>query len=177
MPTVISWLVVVLALACAWHFIYEAIVLPSLLQHTRFKLFALRDRLRALKAESPVQCADEPFHLLDNSLSWRMDNLPRLTIVYAQRLHRRIERDAALREQLESRARLLESCQLPEFVEIWKESNVLTTHALGINSGGWFIYLLPIAYVMAIWDGIQRLVRSVNVIPEEELTTLQACPA
>lgn len=165
---ILAWMIIGLAAAALWHFVFEAILLPTIRQEIQFKLFTLRDELRALKANEPEACGDEPFHLLDTSLSWRMDHLESITISFLKRTRDRLRGDSEFRTEVERRLAVLESCKLPEYVRIRQQSNALTLDIVTANSGGWIVYILPIAYTMFIWDKLKSAVRKVNAMPEQE---------
>lgn len=176
-PNITAWLIIALGIAAAWHAIIEVIVLPTVRQTVRFKLFALRDQLRALKAEHPDECEDEAFHMLDDSLSWRMDNLPRLAFRFVHDWTAKVKATPSLAKEVERRLAVLESCKLPDYVTIQSESNKLTLEAIAFNSIGWAIYLLPVVYAMTVWEKIATAARRVNVMPEDDVAALKLCPA
>ena len=176
-PNSIAWAIILLAGVALWHGIYELLILPTLRRSIRFKFFALRDRLRDFKVEHPQQCSDDTFHLLDGGLSWQMDNLPRLTFPLLHRVAELLKSNHELRSEVARRLTILNACKLPEYVSIRQEAAQLTMRTIGLNSGGWAVYLLPIAYPWIIIDTIRKRVSRLNALSSEEVDTLQACPA
>ena len=165
---IIAWALIGLAFASLWHFVYEAILLPSIRQNLRHKIFALRDRLRAFKAENPAQCSDETFGLMDEQLSWLIHNLPKITFSLVSQSERLLKRNAELRDEVAQRVKILKGCQLNEYVEIRKEAAELTMRTLAYNSGGWIVYLVPIVYPVLWWDKLSKRAQRATSLPVHE---------
>jgi hypothetical protein len=176
-PNIIAWAIIFLTVVVLWHGIYELLILPTLRRSIRFKLFALRDRLRDFKAEHSHQCPDEAFRLLDEALSWQTDNLPGLTFPLLHRVTELLKDNVELRSALARRLTILNSCKLHEYVDIRKEASQLTLRTIALNSGGWVIYLVPIVYPWMAWETFRKNVSRLNALPSDEVDTLKACPA
>lgn len=168
MDTLIAYAIYGLVFVAAFHFVYEAIILPSARLKHRFRLFALRDRLRTLKAENP-RIDDEAFHALDDAISWQMDHLHRLTISFMRKVGRLYESNPAFRDHVAERLAILDRCQLTEFKDIRKDLGDYFTQALTINAGAWFVYLVPIALCVVCLDKIKEKVRKTTALTNEEL--------
>jgi hypothetical protein len=165
----ISYILIAIGFIGLWHFVYEAILLPSMRQNLRFQVFALRDRLRTLKAEHPKQCEDAPFHMLDQSLSWQMNNLHKVTLLFLLETAKRKEHDKDFAEHVKKRIALAESCKLPEFVELLKLRQKLYEDTLALNSGGMFVYLVPVVIAAITWQKIRRYAKVWTGMSDHEL--------
>ncbi len=173
----LSYLIIGIGALSLWHLFYENVVVPSLRLDCRFKLFALRDRLRDLKFNSPIQCEDATFHMLDDSLSWQMDNLPKLNFVLLRKAELRTKAEPDFKKRVDDRCAILRNCQLPEYKKIQMEQAKLTLDMLVLNSGGWAIYLVPVAIVMFMWDGLKKktiLVSTVRTVDLDRMTVSSA---
>lgn len=176
-PNFIAWIIITLGALTLWHAVYELILLPSFRRSIRFRLFALRDRLREFKSEHSNQCSDEAFHLLDDMLSWQTDHLPRLTYQLLERSAALLRENSVLRDEVARRMQTLNSCKLEEYVSIRKESSQLVLRTMALNSGGWIVYLVPIVYSWIIGEKIFKSAQRLSAMPSEQVERLQGCPA
>jgi|SRR5580704_13209171 hypothetical protein len=173
----LSYVIIGLGAVALWHFIYEAVLLPSIRLNLRFKLFSLRDRLRNLKMECQENCPDDSFHLLDDSLSWQMDNLHKMTFSLLFDTIHLMKKEPALAQEMERREKIYTNCQIPEFIKIRNEQNVIAVHVVGSNSVGWLIYLLPIIFIGALWKRVSGWVKLMGDTPNTELDRISTCTA
>jgi hypothetical protein len=133
--------------------VYESILAPSERLKLRFELFELRDRLRALKVEHSEYLEDRHFHYLQDSLNSLICLLGRFDLATLSRIEVEIQRDPALRRRSEIRAAILDDCQFDELRAIRKTSVRIAAKALLINSGGWFVSIVPIFVGLALYLG------------------------
>jgi hypothetical protein len=176
------FLVVFLAFAL-WHFIYEAILAPSQRLKLRFDLFILRDRVRELKIENPHAFRDKHFHYLQDSINTLVALLARFDIATMERIESEMRKNPELQKCSEERIRTLDDCTLEEAKKIRYQTLRLAFVALALNSGGWFLYVVPPLTIGAIWFGLssyvssfKRRIKAVIAIPHSELNKVAPPP-
>jgi hypothetical protein len=164
-----SYLILVLVSLATIHFVYESIIAPSLRLSIRYDLFALRDQLRSLKIEHADQLDDKHFHYLQDSINSIILALPRIDAMTIAHVKNAIEKDAALKERLIARQKILDDCTIPELRGIRKKSIELSVVALGVNSGMWAIYVIPAMAVGGIYKSIERRIKALISLSEIDL--------
>jgi hypothetical protein len=166
---VLAYSIIGLGVVAVWHFIFELIILPSLRQQLKFKIFDLRDRLRTLKADHSTQCGNAAFHQLDDSLSWQIDNQHKLTFSLIHDTTAELKNNPDLHAKVEKRLADLNSCELPEYRSIREERNKLFTQALIANSLGWAIYLVPILFICMAMEKIVQTTKLWTGMSDREM--------
>ncbi len=159
-------LIVIAFYLAAFHLIYETILLPSFRHALRFRLFSIRDRLRMLKFEHGHQLDAEVFGYVDESVTWQMNSQHRMTLSLLIDLPKITEE---FRKDVDERLALMSRCQLPEFVQIRKDASETLMIAFVANFGAWFIYIVPIAFLVAFFGMIKEAMKKLLVMPERDL--------
>lgn len=95
------------------HFIYESILAPSWRLRLRFRLFALRDELRALKGECRGLLDDEHFAYLQDSINTMIAMLHRYDVAAVAAAELRYRRDPEFRRCVEIRTAILDHHSAP----------------------------------------------------------------
>jgi hypothetical protein len=67
-----------------------------------------------------------------------------------------VQRDPGLRRRSELRSATLDDCPVDELRRIRKASVRIAARALLINSGGWFVSVVPIFIGLALYLGLTR---------------------
>ena len=151
-----------------YHFIYESILLPSFRLNIRFRLFKLRDELRNLKIED--HDIDEfMYDHLEVSIN---DKIRLLHIINIQLLHtfsKDLKNNKSLAKKVSELTKRLEECQSEKMQRIRYKIMKYTTLALAVNSGGWFIYMIPIILGILLWNSIKALIKSTVFIPQKQI--------
>lgn len=132
------------------HFIYEGIVMPSIRLSIRHRFFALRDQLRDLKFEHGDDIGDYVFNMIDEGLSNNISNLHNINFYVIGKINNHIDADESLRSFIVGRMKLIEDCKVDEVKKITSKSRQYLLNAALVNSGAWFVYLLPIAIGLVI---------------------------
>lgn len=145
MITSTTWLIVLLFALALWHFVWDGIIVPSMLIRLRYQLFALRDRLRRLKIEQQDRLSDEIFHMLDGSINDLIDRLPHIDMIAAFKAEWRLREDPCAEDVIGARKAIVQQCGIAEVQDIENKCLALVQAAIGTNSGGWLPYLLPVA--------------------------------
>jgi len=173
--TILFLIVCMLAL---FHFYYQSVVAPTLILFLRFRLFALRDELRGIMIE---EAPDVPsaLYVVENSINTAIRILHSVTISGLLYADSQIRNHVELQRRIEERNDLIANCQIPKVKEIERQASTLVAGAFLANSGGWFIYLLPIALTWASFSGLFQLLKRILVIKESEFEVIvpEFCPA
>lgn len=139
---IIAWAILVLASLCLMHFIYEAIILPSLRLRLRFRLFALRDLARRLHISHSID--DHVFGLLDNGINGVLDRLHRINLEMFLVTTRAISEDPSLIKRAEKNQRAIRLCKNPAAQQIADECQQIVMCAFRANSGALIVHLMPL---------------------------------
>lgn len=167
--TILLYALIVFA---AFHFIYEGIIAPSLRFNLRFKLFGLRDDLRRLKVGKGGELSDEVFNVMQGVINNTITLLHRTNLDLIVRAEIDLEEDAALRKRVQKRRELLDACPLEEVQRIRKEAGTAMYRAVLINSGGWFVYIVPVFVLIGCASRVQSFVKASLTMPEYEVDRL-----
>lgn len=142
-------------IACLGVFIYQAIILPSIRLHYRYRIFELRDQLRRLVIEGRVREDDKAFQLLHDRLNVMCVSLHRIDLV------RVVQASTSLDE--EGRARVAHYVNVmtsaPEEVQrIYKHSLDVFMFTLSFNSLLFFVLAsLVLLFVVATKSSLRAL--------------------
>jgi hypothetical protein len=157
----------------AFHFVYESIVAPSLRMVLRHELFALRDRLRGVKATEGSKLEDQHFHYLQDSLNVQIRYLHVFDMWLLINMKMVEAKDGTVAKRIASRKRVLDDCSAGEAHEIRAESIRISLKILTVNSGGWFIYLVPVIFAMICYNSVRDLMKSLISMPEPDLDKMR----
>ena len=158
------WILVFLIALAVWHYVYENIVAPSVRMLLRNRVFMLRDKLRKIKM-TDSRLTDEVFTVLEESLNKSITYLHALKISRFVDFQTAFEHAKALRARIEKRREIVTSCAVPEVLEIDEDLATSLHVALGINSGGWMIWIIPILLAVGFWKRVGATLRKLNLIP------------
>ncbi len=138
-----AWMLVAVALLSAWHYVWDGIIAPSLRAEYRFKLFALRDRLRELKYQERIDV--DLFEFLEESINTTIRFLPSFSIASLAESRRMIEHDPELSRRIEERLNRVQQSSNPEIKSILLGIVDIGYRTLTANSGSWYAFLIPLA--------------------------------
>lgn len=169
-------LILIITVLTAAHFIYEAILLPTIRQSLRFRLFRARDELRMLKFEFPHQVSDSAFEYLDQAITMQMNYQHRLTVGLVATCELEYQRNPELSKLLKERLAKIERCELPAFKKMEQQS--LTCFVLALGANCLFLFA-PFVVLILISRALQRRITSVlkplSVLNESDLTKVSYC--
>jgi hypothetical protein len=154
------------------HFIYESILAPSWRLSLRYRLFALRDELRALKADCGVRLDDEHFAYLQTSIDTMIAMLHRYDVAAIAASELQYRRDPEFRRRVDVRAKMLEDCTLPQAQSIRRRSVELIARATAVNSGMLCAPLYPFAVMGIGFSTAQKLLRKIAALSRRELESV-----
>ena len=173
-------LIVIICVLALLHFVYDGIVAPSLRLRLRFRLFALRDRLRDVKFVEGDRVSDEVFLCLQNGINGATRLLSIFDVSTMVQASREIERDKEVAQRLAKREELLRWCPVEEVAEIRRQVGTTMFYALCVNSGAWFLFVAPIGVIVvcikSLLQWVKSLfltrVKSLFLISEEEVVKM-----
>ena len=157
-----TYLIFGLACAALCHFVYESILAPSIRLELRFELFRLRDEARLLKinnlssnAAGEPEFADEYYGYFQDSINALLCILYRYDLATIWTITDQVNRDEALRNRVEARARILDDCELPAVLSMRKRQLTIAAKALAVNSGPMLLLLLAPALALRGYKAVR----------------------
>lgn len=151
-----EYLIVVLFFAAVWHFVYQAIWLPTIHMKQRNRLFALRDRLRTYHFDHPDTGHERAFAIAQDGINNCIHSVEVLGLHFQIRIGRRYENDAVFRASVKERRQVLKDANCKEIDEVVDEANEALREIFVFNSGGWFVYVVPVAIGMIFYKRTAR---------------------
>jgi hypothetical protein len=147
-------------------FVYQAIILPSIRLHYRYRIFELRDQLRRLVIEEKVKECDKAFQLLHDRLNVMCASLHRFDLVRVIQASNSLDEDG--RARVANYVRVMESA--PEEVQkIYRESLTVVIFALTFNSLFAFIVASVCLLVVVVLKLTFRAVKKTSLHSVKEL--------
>lgn len=176
MITLIAWAIALITLLAILHYAYEGIMLPAIRLQLRYRLFALRDRVRHL---GEGQVDGEVFHYMQESTNNAIVVLPRFTVSLIVEGRKLLSNDPALRRRIEKRIQAVDQCPNDEIHKIRKEIEEVLLHALMWNCAGLLMYVIPWFYGVLAFKKVKEIILSIVSVPESESEKIVSlgCPA
>jgi hypothetical protein len=162
---VFFWIIIGVALC---HWIYEGIILPSLRLSLRYRLFALRDRLREVKLKNKEAVSDDVFRYLQGTINNGIVLLP-FTDFRVLGAAEAIEKDETLRNRIQKREAAITECQLSEIKEIVEEIGDIWWTAFISNTAAFAAYVVPLIFILHFWTQISGSIKKLVLVPEKEI--------
>lgn len=167
-------LIIFFLLSIGWHFVYEGILAPSLRLQCRFRLFELRDQLRAEREENGADFPDEVFLILDDMINVQLGSPVELTPSNLIFFRRALKNDPDLRAFIDERMRIVDNCPIDYVTSFRKRLTTLHTAVLGINVGGWAFYIIPLLVCWLLARLFQRFLYRSLFAPAESIASPSA---
>jgi len=167
-----SYLILLFFFFALYHLIYESIILPSVRLHYRNKLFSLRDEVRRLKLEELNETDKAALTLLHDGISTILNRVHLITIELQHEIEKEINEDKELNEMIKERYKILDQSTNKDVIRISYLLNTIVNRSILFNAGGWFIYIVPIAIVIFIFEKISDLAKQLILIPPTEVDRL-----
>lgn len=162
-------IIFILILLAAYHWIYEAIVMPNIRHEMRYRFFELRDRLRSLKIHDE-KLPSEVFQQVDYSINSSIKHLPYLSFSVLIEARKAFDGDEKLKNTISKKVDLIRSCENKDVIEISEENTRLTAISLFLNSGSWLIYLIPFIiigiFAREVHVKIKSFAQAISLTPE-----------
>lgn len=147
------------------HFSYENIIAPTLRIYQRNKLFALRDELRNVDFYALNKQDKQAFEYVENSLTNCIQNLPYMNIYSFTRYKHEYAENEHLRNTVKEKIDKITNCSISEIKNVFNDAGEVVYHTIWINSGMWFLYLIPIALILILCEIGIKLVKKMIVSP------------
>lgn len=154
------------------HFIYESVLAPSWRLSLRYRLFALRDEVRALKGDCRHLFDAEHYAYLQDSISTMIAMLHRYDVAAIAAAELRYRRDPEFRRRVDVRARILDNCNIPQAQSIRRRSIELIARATAVNSGMLCAPLYPFALMGIGLSVIHKRLRKLATLSTRELESV-----
>ena len=164
-----SYLLLFIVALVISHYIYEALIVPTLRLKIRFELFKLRDELRFLKIKNGHNFQNKHFTYLHDSINSAISMVPRFEIYTIATINMELKKNKTLDNRIKERLKVMDDCNIPEIVEIRRRTEMLALKALCVNSGMWVPYILPILLFSLLYQFIKSRVMSIVSIPKPDL--------
>jgi hypothetical protein len=168
--TILIWIIVGIAL---FQFVWYGIAAPPLRMALRYRLFAQRDRLRGMASAG---LSREVFDLMHNSVNSAIRFLPEFDLAAMFTVRNALRVDPELRAEIERRNAVLDSCPIKDVRDIKGEVTKTMMLGLAANSGGWLIWLIPIALTVAMIGTVYAIIDSALALPKGEADRLGLSP-
>jgi len=165
-------LFIILFSLALFHWAYETAVAPSVRLATRYRLFALRDQLRRFAAREGIQLDYPAIRILEESINCCIEYMPELNFGFVFAFRRRFASDSAFRKRVEHRENVLESYMDPDFRDLRREYARIFREIMLVNSGGWFVYLVPVAAGAVFWDTLRKMFLKLSVLMGDDYQVL-----
>lgn len=164
--------ILILAFLAIFHFVYEGIVAPSIRIHLRNRLFSLRDELRSLKVEGIDKQDEHAFWLVHEGINHLLNRLPNLTVERRVRLEVEYEINKELQASVKERMAIIMSCNNKAIKDVFGRTGSVIESAFLTNMGGWFVYILPIAFVFSSISKLSSLASELIATSERDTNWL-----
>lgn len=164
--------IIALSLITVIHFIYDGIILPSIRQHLRNKLFELRDELRWLKINGIGHADNQAFELVHDAINTLANRLPMLTLTVKESCRREIHNNSQLQQAIERRINVMKHCENAEIQRIYTDMNRIIDRAFIANAGGWLIYIVPIVILFGTLKKLVSISTEIAMMPSYYMNKL-----
>lgn len=164
-----STLIILFIILALWHFVYQAILLPSFRLKLRFKLFTLRDETRALKMKHQNDFSEETFRWLEGRINSIIANLRFIEFSTLYEANKFIKSDKKIEEKIRKRMSDIEDCKIVEVRDVYNDSLKIFLLTLLANGGSWGIFLIPIALLTITFQVGMNLIKEVLLLSDNDL--------
>ena len=168
----IAFLIVVLFTLALFHWAYESAIAPSFRLGARYKLFALRDELRNFSAQKGIQLDYAAIRLLQESINSSIEYMREINFGLALAFKKRWALDDSFRKRMEQRYSLIESYRDPEFQALRQRYEYIFGEITMVNTGGWFVYIVPIAVIVLFWKTLCKMFIKLSVVSGDDFPAL-----
>jgi hypothetical protein len=167
-----STFLIVLAWLAIFHFVYEGIIAPAARIRLRNQLFVTRDQLRQAKIDGVAEGDEEVFWQVHDGVNFFLSRLPHLTVTTQVSATEAYRRDAKLAAVVDERIARVAKCQDARLTGARDKTVAVMLEAYVCNSGGWTVYVLPVALFFVAYSKLKRLVTSLILTPEAQTAKL-----
>jgi hypothetical protein len=155
-------LIIAVVFVSILHFIYEGIWLPSFRLSKRYELFALRDRLRALRTKAPDELDRLAYLYLQDSLNVSVNYLSQFDFACAIQAKRFLKENPSIKKKSENRYKVINSCSNEEFQSIFNKALKIATVVFLANNLAILLYLSPLILILWIVRKLNKYIQKFN---------------
>lgn len=160
----IAWLFFGLFVWGVCQFVVDAVIVPTMQQYLKFRVYKIRDRFRMMKMRHPELVSDELFALCESASSMSIRVIPFATPLFIARV-----RSMPDSEEVERKRALIDNCELREMQANFQSLYHRILQAVVFNSSIWTVILVPSYGIVSLCRGllnfswIKKLVRDTSV--------------
>lgn len=159
-----------------YHWVWESAIAPTYRAYLRNRLFKLRDEIRSCKCDVVSENDKRALVLLHESINIYLTRLHLINMSLRSKIEQEYENNPKLRERVRNRREILTRAENPKVLEIYAECNDILEKAYLMNAGGWFVYLVPVAILVAIFATIKNFMLSLLKFTEISKDLLAISP-
>lgn len=163
-----EYAIVALFFAAVWHFVYENILLPTTHVTLRNKLFELRDELREIQLADVERKFAHEIDIAQNGINNAIDSVEALDLSLQGRVARRYSTDKLFRDRVKARNEAIRNSSSVELKDIVKRCNSIIRDVFFYNSGGWLVYVIPIACAAIFYNQISATAKELFSLNEHD---------
>ncbi len=151
---ILFYILIILAI---WHFVYEAILVPSIRWNLRNELFVLRDRLRNVVIEKQ-KYDKNVFDLVHSGLNNYINRLHHLDFWFELKLREILKNNSKIRTEVEQNLQRIEESKNQEIKAVFEQTKGIFWRVFIANMGGLLFYWIPILLVVIFLRKISRAI-------------------
>jgi hypothetical protein len=160
-------------LAAVYHLMWESLIAPTFRMKFRFELFMLRDKVRLYQCEETTSEPDRSVaEDVESMINHAIQLLHTATISSIQSARKELSENRDLKKRIEKRHASIEANV--EMKAISSRVTDLVASGFIVNSGGWFIYLIPVLGVMLSITALKRSLDQVLAAKSYELESFDS---
>lgn len=160
------------AIISIWHFIYEVIIAPSIRLNLRNRLFKLRDELRQIKIDGISSQDEKAFWFVHDGINNFLNRIPSLTLERVKALDAEYENNKALKRVMNEHLSAVKNSSDLRIKDVFTKTNSVIGAAIITNMGGWFIYLIPICFIVLTMKKLSNYASELIVAPTKDVERL-----
>ena len=164
----------VLGIFAVLHFFVEAILVPSWRLQLRYRLFELRDRLRALEVEDryPGATVRQVCQRLESSINTAISLVPKIGPRLIYEFQQRLASDDGLRRTIDERIAYVENNAPAEVRALNAEVARILRDACAANTAGWVVYVFPALLALLFYDSVAKRTSELSALSDSETERL-----
>jgi hypothetical protein len=121
-----------------------------------------------LKTDEVEQIDKEALKYLHEGINFFVNHLHELTIELKANIEKELAVNKTLQTKVAERVELIKKSRNENIKRIHKDANQILEYAFLANAGGWYIYFVPIIFVLLTLKTISELVNKLIVMPVNE---------
>lgn len=169
-------LLILIIILGIYHVIYERLISPTLRQKIRSKLHALLEEVHRLQNEQVGKIPEEQIQFVEAGLRNALVLVSCISLSMVYKTGKAVKEDASWIQEAKFRLRRASGYQNEELKQLDITGVNLLYKSFIVNSGGWFIYILPAIVFLSIpgaRDWVKRIVLKLFPIPAESIPSVR----